>query len=251
MPQTLPQFTLLRAYEIMKEAAKFSAVLPANSRINTFAVLYEAKDLQKQNLGMKAGDFNTPRFWTNGSVTLNEISTPYPLFSVIEYPNKWVDMFKGESYTLYNIWWIVYDVIKEDMIGLTDTSEGRNITQIFADTEYSLRFIRDYFRNIEPFRVTSASGSVNGWYNRKHLAYLKTQGQIIDYYGSDVYNEFESYSNWFQEKFIEFNSQNNFERYAFQTKDNLAATRINITFPMYDCQEFEPAFYVDTKKIIY
>lgn len=249
--ETLPRFTLNRAYQILKEAAMFSKSLPVENRINTFAVLYESKDLQKTNLGMKHTDYLSGRFWTNGSVSMNEISTPYPLFAVIEFPNKWIEMFKCNSYTIYDLWLLVADVIKEDEIGTTDGLAGRNLTEIFEDTEESLRFIKYYFSKVEPFHVVTTAGSSNGWYNKDHLAYLLSQGAILSYGGVSEYPEFTEYYEWWISSMEKFNASCSFDRYAFQSKDNIAATRLNIQFPMLDYKEYEPGFYIDTKVIKY
>lgn len=249
--EVLPKFTISRAFEIFKEAAMFSGGMPEGSRINSFAVLYEAKDMEKANFGMKHTDYLSGRMWTNGSVSMNEIVTPFPFLAVIEFPNRFSQMFENSSYTVYDLWIIVADVIKEGEVDTSDSLSARNLIKIFQDTEEALRFVKYYFSNVEPFHVVKSSGNVNGWFNKQHLEYLQTQGEIISFHDCNEYSEFVEEKEWYDSFLKKFNESNNFDRYAFAGKDNLAASRLNIQFPVFDCKEYEPAFYVDTKVIKY
>lgn len=237
----IPALTLIQYYELLKQAAKFSQSLPVCSRINTWAVLYERADFNKANLGMKAGDIQTERFWTNGSVALENVSTPYPVLSAIDYAGAYIDRFDHNcrSTKSYDIALIVCDPIIEANIGLTDGCDGRNITRIFHDTEIALDFVTGYLKKVEAFEVDGTPG----WHNRDHLVWLKANAEITTY-GQSV--EAIDASTWYTGKIEELNKQMRIQRWRNQTKDGVAGSYTEIKLPVYMNEDTAPLFYVDT-----
>lgn len=240
------QLTQTRIFELIKEAVKFSATsdLSYCQQIKTFAVLYELKDFNKDSLGMTHGDFTTGRFWTRGSVTMNEVSTPYPACAAIDFTGSMINFFNRscEYHKQCRIMIMLADVIKPDLIGKGSQCENRNETQIYSDTEIALEYVLQYLKRVQAFKVDG----VYGWHNEDYLAYQKFTNIITDYIQD---SDCVGYSELFFNTIEQLNTNIRYERWRHVSKDDLIATYCEIVFPIHQINKYNPEFFTDTKAV--
>lgn len=252
MSLTPTNLTLSRIYEIIKDACAFSLTNPKCLQVNTFAVLYEFDDLNKESLGMKPEDSNTPIFWTRGSVSLNEVSVHYPMVNVFDYAGVFEMIFDPECQqsVTHHIRIMVSDVIVPASIGLSLDCDGRNVTKIFEDTETILSFILKYINGINLYAIVNLDSSITvKWENKQKLDWMVTMGLITSYAGSESYKELSANSYWYKQGVENLNKSKRFERLRHQTKDDIAATYIDISIPIMNSGDIYPVFYEDTNMV--
>lgn len=163
-------------YRLINEACKYMNANILN-RPNTFAVISQYDQMEKQNLGFTPFDFREKKIWSRQYTTANQISLKYPYCILINTDIKGTNV--GDSIVYSNeIDMQIIDLYIENKETQTN-QERRTIEEIIKDNIKVMEQIFVYLRKVVPAKVETETNVFEiGYYNDDYLDYCYSNDLI-------------------------------------------------------------------------
>lgn len=242
----IEHITRRRILDLIKEAVKFMPASMESARVDSYAVIGGIDDFNKDNFGYITEDLIVDA-WTREQSTLNRLELKFPVVCPTIYSGR-IKYEKGNlsySHTDDLIRVAVVDRYIDQKTSDND-KDLRSITQIFDDTEKSLKKIIEYLFAVQPYKVEVTTGVYTyDYYHPDYLAYLLSNSKIIGYVGASSLLSLNAFYNSYLE-FVNSNLNLDIQRIDHPTsKHNLVGSHITLTCKSYHCHDWLFDFYVD------
>lgn len=178
----LQPITRGRILTLIKDAVRAMPTEMGSARPQSYAILNNIKDFNKDNLGYNPQDMQTNEVWTRNYQTANSFNLEFPIVCPIVFNGtKTVTDHKGTTQNQYNIRILIADNFVEQKENI-DKKDQRTVSQIITDCEYCLNKIINYLFSCKGIKVETTPGVfIEDYFYPPYIDYLHTNNKI-EYY---------------------------------------------------------------------